>query len=80
MTTQPRAVNGEIQRRLAATAGETAAPTADTKSNLDGGGDAACATCPHRWSSHDQIAARYCTATATSGHSRGCVCTGKEIQ
>ncbi|MET0136579.1 MAG: RGCVC family protein [Kibdelosporangium sp.] len=43
--------------------------------------DAVCATCPHPWQNHDQIAVRYCTATAANGHlDRGCVCTGKETR
>lgn len=34
-----------------------------------------CAVCPHPWTAHDQIAARFCNATATGKFSRGCVCT-----
>jgi hypothetical protein len=34
-----------------------------------------CAVCPHPWTSHDVIAARYCTATTAGGPIRGCVCT-----
>lgn len=76
MTMRPGAVNGEIQRP-----GEVeAAPQApDTKSNIGARNDVVCATCPHPWSRHDRIAARFCTATATSGYRRGCVCTNKEI-
>jgi hypothetical protein len=35
----------------------------------------ACAVCPHPWTFHDRIAARYCTATVAGRYSRGCVCT-----
>ncbi|MEV4315492.1 RGCVC family protein [Actinocrispum sp. NPDC049592] len=40
-----------------------------------------CANCPHPWPSHDQIAVRYRTATATVTDRRGrsCVRTMKEI-
>jgi hypothetical protein len=34
-----------------------------------------CAVCPHPWTFHDQIAARYCTATVQGKFNRGCVCT-----
>ena len=34
-----------------------------------------CAACPHPWTTHDAIAARYCTATVAGKFSRGCVCT-----
>ncbi|WP_179118249.1 RGCVC family protein [Saccharothrix sp. ALI-22-I] len=34
----------------------------------------ACAVCPHPWATHDRIAMRFCTATTTENHSRGCVC------
>ncbi|WP_162293055.1 RGCVC family protein [Actinophytocola xinjiangensis] len=33
-----------------------------------------CAVCSHPLSEHDPIAARFCTATAAGGYSRGCVC------
>lgn len=33
-----------------------------------------CAVCPHPWASHDRIAMRFCTATTSEKHSRGCVC------
>lgn len=47
---------------------------------IDDRNDAICATCPHLWRNHDQIAVRYCTATtnASDTSSRGCVCTTKE--
>jgi hypothetical protein len=35
----------------------------------------ACSACTHPWAEHDQIAARYCTATIVGHHDRGCVCT-----
>jgi hypothetical protein len=34
-----------------------------------------CGVCPHPWPAHDQIAARFCTATVAGGFSRECVCT-----
>jgi hypothetical protein len=34
-----------------------------------------CGVCRHAWSAHDQIAARFCTATGTGGFNRECVCT-----
>ncbi|MBE1468640.1 RGCVC family protein [Kibdelosporangium phytohabitans] len=33
-----------------------------------------CRVCPHPWDAHDPIGVRFCTATAASGHDRGCVC------
>ncbi len=33
-----------------------------------------CAACPHPLASHDRIALRFCTATTSENHSRGCVC------
>lgn len=33
-----------------------------------------CAVCPHPWESHDRIATRFCTATISENHTRGCVC------
>jgi len=33
-----------------------------------------CAVCPHPWESHDRIALRFCAATTSENHSRGCVC------
>jgi hypothetical protein len=35
---------------------------------------AQCAACPHPLASHDRIAMRFCTATVSESHSRGCVC------
>jgi hypothetical protein len=57
----------------------SAPPEAGTKSTVDTEHVAICAMCPHPWNNHDQIAARYCTASVTSGQSRGCVCANKEI-
>jgi hypothetical protein len=34
----------------------------------------ACSACAHLWVEHDQIAARFCTATMVGHHERGCVC------
>lgn len=34
-----------------------------------------CAVCPHPWTAHDRISARYCTATVAAKVSRACVCT-----
>ncbi|WP_374206961.1 MULTISPECIES: RGCVC family protein [Crossiella] len=45
-------------------------------SDLQDGEDVVCVACQHAWSSHDQIAARFCAASASSGLDRGCVCTG----
>ena len=33
-----------------------------------------CAACDHRWDAHDEVAARFCAATAVSRLTRGCVC------
>jgi hypothetical protein len=44
---------------------ETAAPPEQTP---------ACAACPHPLDEHDAIAMRFCRATASAGHDRGCVC------
>ena len=33
-----------------------------------------CAVCPHPWAAHDRVAARFCTATISERHSRGCAC------
>lgn len=46
-----------------------------TAVNADGQVAAKCAVCPHPWADHDRIGARFCTATTTEHHSRGCVCT-----
>jgi hypothetical protein len=55
-------------------------PAIDVTPNVSGYavGDevtAQCAVCPHPWTFHDRIAARYCTATVAGKSSRGCVCT-----
>ncbi len=34
----------------------------------------ACAACAHPWTTHDALAARFCTATAASSQARGCIC------
>jgi len=59
---------------------ETASWVSETKLDTEDLSNALCATCPHPWHNHDQIAVRYCTATtnATDRSSRGCVCTTKE--
>ena len=36
----------------------------------------ACAVCPHPMSAHDRIGVRYCSATASGGLERECVCSG----
>jgi hypothetical protein len=36
--------------------------------------DVICFVCPHPWDAHDPIGIRFCTATASAGHNRGCVC------
>jgi hypothetical protein len=63
----------EHARQAPARSGETQPGIEDVAATL-------CATCPHPWGDHDQIAVRYCTATtkATDPGSRGCVCTTKE--
>jgi hypothetical protein len=33
-----------------------------------------CAVCPHPWSDHDSRDVRFCTATAASSSTRGCIC------
>jgi len=48
---------------------DVASPAADTEVA------AGCAVCPHPWSAHDRIAARFCTATIAGKFSRSCVCT-----
>jgi hypothetical protein len=55
-------------------------PVTDTKPDFSGhtaNGEVAtgCAACPHPWTNHDRIAARFCTATVAGKFSRGCVCT-----
>lgn len=49
---------------------ESTAPTGTT----DAVETPRCAVCPHPWDSHDRIAMRYCTATISETHTRGCVC------
>lgn len=39
-----------------------------------------CAVCPHPLDAHDRIGLRYCTATAASSVSRGCVCVGDTVK
>jgi len=53
-----------IQVHIGQTAEQTRTPVTDV-----------CAVCPHPWTFHDRIAARYCTATIAGEFSRGCVCT-----
>ncbi|MQA11191.1 MAG: hypothetical protein GEU98_22055 [Pseudonocardiaceae bacterium] len=36
--------------------------------------DDSCPACPHPWSSHDRIGARFCTVTSSGERTRGCVC------
>jgi hypothetical protein len=40
----------------------------------DGAASPKCVACKHSWASHDRIAMRFCTATTTEHHTRGCVC------
>ncbi|MFL6143191.1 MAG: RGCVC family protein [Labedaea sp.] len=50
--------------------------TFDTLSHVpDGEAVTGCAVCPHPWIGHDQIAARYCTATVAGKFNRACVCS-----
>ncbi|GAB3480098.1 hypothetical protein FB471_3228 [Amycolatopsis cihanbeyliensis] len=79
-TAQSSAVNGGTQQRPGAAVRETAPSVPGTKSNPDGASEVACVVCPHSWSSHDQIATRYCTATVAGGYSRGCICTGNKAK
>lgn len=51
----------------------TVAPDVANGSTADEPADR-CAVCSHPLSEHDPIAARFCTATAAGGYSRGCVC------
>lgn len=75
MTSPFGTTNGTTLHRL-----KPAGSVFETMPDTEDRSDALCATCPHRWQNHDQIAARYCTATmnATDPGSRGCVCTTKE--
>lgn len=34
-----------------------------------------CDVCPHPWHDHDGLGVRYCTATAVSALTRGCICS-----
>jgi hypothetical protein len=36
---------------------------------------AGCSACAHPWTAHDQIATRFCRATAAGRQNRSCVCT-----
>lgn len=49
----------------------TTTPTAVLEPTDD---DPQCGVCPHPWSAHDTIGARFCTATGASSIERGCVC------
>jgi hypothetical protein len=54
-----------------------ALPTIESNTSVeetDGSASLECAVCPHPWAEHDRIATRFCTATTTENHSRGCVC------
>jgi hypothetical protein len=33
-----------------------------------------CAVCPHAWTAHDAISARFCNATVAGQFERGCAC------
>ena len=49
--------------------------TADAVLTLESpDGVQACAVCPHPWSEHDTRDVRFCTATAASSSTRGCIC------
>ncbi len=55
-------------------------PTAEPKPDFSGhsvNGEVStgCAVCPHPWTGHDRIAARFCTATVSGKFTRGCICT-----
>ncbi|TCP54100.1 hypothetical protein EV191_103141 [Tamaricihabitans halophyticus] len=44
-------------------------PTPDPPAVEDG-----CPVCPHPWSAHDTIAARFCRVTERTGNPRACSC------
>jgi hypothetical protein len=46
----------------------------DVTAGADGAASPKCVACKHPWASHDRIAMRFCTATTTEHHTRGCVC------
>ncbi|WP_143101918.1 RGCVC family protein [Amycolatopsis marina] len=55
-------------------------PTTDARSSASGSSEHVangCAACDHPLSTHDQIAARFCRATAAGSYRRGCVCTAR---
>ena len=52
-----------------------AVPTIESNATTSETETPACAACPHPWAAHDRIAMRFCTATTTENHHRGCVCT-----
>ena len=58
----------------------TTSPTAVlTDLDTTAEGDALCAACPHQRAAHDEIGARYCAATTSHDHKRGCICSKETI-
>ena len=74
-----RAVLVTRELRQMATAPTRAAPTTSVAlADATGEADPRCAACQHFWTTHDDIAARFCAATMVSGTTRGCVCVPDE--
>jgi hypothetical protein len=86
----PGSVVGKIQRTgmvrpasLGAVDGEpvdpfTTAGSATTTADSTATDSGACPVCPHPADAHDEIGARFCSATAAGEFERGCVCTATE--
>lgn len=55
----------------------TANTQPDTTASRSATQPEACSACAHPWAEHDQIAARFCTATTVGHHDRGCVCSAR---
>jgi hypothetical protein len=53
----------------------TGAQAVATESPTDDEVITGCSACAHPWTVHDQIAIRFCRATAAGRHHRSCVCT-----
>lgn len=54
----------------------TQAPLSGSESDTGGHAQDSCAVCPHPMNAHDRIGVRYCSATASGGLNRECVCSG----
>ncbi len=68
------AVDGDPVDPVALAIAGSATTTADSTATDSG----VCPVCPYPADAHDEIGARFCSATAAGKFERGCVCTATE--